>query len=170
MERLIMHSQIRQLKIVAKLPSYLFLLTAISDINEKIYLHCQKNERELISSMLSLIGIQACYPDTELSSDIRSFYVLNSIFELQQITSVENNSHNSIFYITKETPDKTAQEKIASFIIKYPHYIIVTDIEPSISKKSFFIHIHQDNRYYRRLENHVLHNRNMYQIQKISVY
>lgn len=165
-----MNSQIKQFEIVARLPSYLFFLIAITEINEKITLYCHENERSFISSMLNLIGIQTCSPVEEISREIKSLFIINSISKLKDIISIKHNNHYGIIYLTSGIIDKIGQQKIKNFIIEYPYYIIITDIELAISKKRFFINIHQGIPCYKQFENYVLRYRSSYQIQKFDIY
>lgn len=156
MEGISMGSLIKQLETVAKLPSYLFVLNAITEINEKIFLYCPSEERVFISAMLNLIGLQTCSQRFQITNEIKSLFILNTFNELSDIACEKNNYYCNIIYIVNGISDEIEKQKIEQVLSKYPHFIIVTDVESTVRNKYFLINMHRNNPYYKKLEKYIL--------------
>lgn len=165
-----MYLEIKQIEIISKLPGYLFGLIGITDIHEKIFLSCSKEDYESISSMLNLIGVQACSITSPITDDNKkSLHIVENLHELN-ILPAKNDYECSIVYVQNGGLNEASNKKIKLFLMKHPHYIVIVNTKLEVSQKQFYININQNNRYFERLQKYVLRFGTAYGIQKGTIY
>lgn len=164
-----MHSQIKQIETIAKLPGYLFVLTVIADINEKIFLSCPKDDYEFISSMLNLIGLRAYSLKKDNTNEDKLLFMLNNLCELDNIIPAEGKQQCFIIYVNNGTFSRDDLNKAEHFLREYPQCIIITNIALAVSTKRFCININQNNQYYEKLQKNISVFGNSYGIQEPAI-
>lgn len=164
-----MYSQIEQIKTTTKLPGYLFVLTGITDINEKIFLGCHKEDYEFTNSMLNVVGLEVlCLKEPPCKS--KALFILNELHELNSTIQMENYYQCSVIYVKNTVFGQNPLKKVRCFLAEHPQGIIVINENSTVSKKQFCISINQKNRYYDRLQQHILRFGNTYGIKKFPIH
>lgn len=118
--------------------------------------------------MLNLIGIQVYSLTAEFAIGNISLFILNNLQELNSTIYAENNHHCCIVYLNNIISNEE-NKMVEEFLVKYPQYIIITNIELTISKKHFYISMHQNNRYYEKIQKYILRCGTTYGIQKLTI-
>ena len=151
-----MHTQIQKIEITAKVPGYLFALTCIKDINEKIFLNCSAKDYKFINSMLNQIGLQGDSLEKEPTTERKVLFVLQNLNELNAIALSKDTDICLIIYLTNETYIEDSDKIAIHFLMQYPNCIIVKNIEMTVSQKHFFIYVDSNHKYYTKLKKNTL--------------
>lgn len=150
-----MCTHIKQIEVIAKLPGYLFVLTCITDIHEKIFLYCSKEDFTFINSMLNQIGLQGHSLTKETTDEGKSLFMLHDLCELNTIILEENRHPYPIIYVDSRNFGNDSDEEVRYILLQHPNCIVVSNIEMTVSKKHFFIHINQNHRFYAKFQKHI---------------
>lgn len=147
-----MNSKISQIQTTSKFPGYLFLLSNITNINDKILLSCPEKDFEFAKSMLKEIGIQAEPFNGKFAEDIVLF-LLDNVQQLKNINLAKNQQLCNIIYVETETLNEDSEEKIKLFLVQYPQCIIILNTKLAVSNKCFRIYFHNTSKYYGKIKN-----------------
>lgn len=142
-------------QITSKLPGYLFVLTGITNIGDKVHLNCSQHCFCFTAAMLREVGLQI---DTSHVSNRNSPYLfmMDSSIQLEKLNKFLKKTNCFVIYIKESIDDSKILESASLFVIHYPHFIIVVDNEISPFKNKFSILINPDSPFYSRIENHIL--------------
>lgn len=144
-----MNSKISQIKITSKLPGYLFVLANITNIDEKIFLSCPKEDYLFTNSMLKEIGIHAQH----FSGTNIALLILDNLQILNTITYTKNKQICYIVYIENETISAYYKKEMEIFLIQHPQCIIIINTKLTVTNKSFDIYLNKSNRYFDKIQN-----------------
>lgn len=143
-----MNSKISQIQITSKLPGYLFLLANITNIDDKIFLSCSKEDYLFTNSMLKEIGIHTQpYSGTNIA-----LIILDNLQTLNTIPLTKNRQICHIVYIKNETLSEYYENEMELFLIQHPQYIIIVNTKLAVSNKFFDIYLNKTNRYFDKIQ------------------
>lgn len=142
-------------QVTSKLPGYLFVLTSITNIGDKIYLNCSSDCFCFTVAMLREVGIQI---DTSHDSNRKyhNLLIIDSPINFEKICMSLKETECSIIYIKETNADGKISANMPEFVIRYPHCIIIVDNVVNPLKNNFSILINTDNAFYSKIKNHSL--------------
>ena len=147
-----MRTEIKQLRISSKLPGYLYVLSCITAIDEKIILECPTMDYEYICSMLNFIGIKIASSVEKCTEKHKCLYVHANNKIIADTIFKDILSQCVIIDINKKDAEGKTQQFLDKFLLRHPDSIVVINIESGVSTKYFFIKINTRNKYYEKIQ------------------
>lgn len=142
-------------QITSKLPGYLFVLTGITDIGDKVHLNCSSDCFCFTAAMLKEVGI---WIDTShiLNRNSPYLFMMDASMQLEKLNKFLKRTNCSVIYIKESDACNNILENASTFVARYPHCIIVVDNAISPFKNKLSILMNSDSSFYSRIENHIL--------------
>lgn len=155
-----MCSMVKMIKASSKLPGFLFVLAITTNINDTIYVCCDKNDFMINKTLLKSIGLYAeqfIKPNEITEYNAKTLFILNNPFELNSIIPERNISFANISFIhlLNINSYKSLIKEANRLIEQYPNCIITADISRSTKENEFYIAIKSTNSLLEKLKKHI---------------
>lgn len=155
-----MCSRVKIIKASSKLPGFLFVLAITTNINDTIYVCCNKNDFMVNKTLLKSIGLYAeqFFKLNEITEyNAKTLFILNNPFELNSLIPESNISFANISFIhlLNINSYESLKKEAYRLIEQYPNCIITADISISTKEKAFYIAIKITNSLLEKLKKHI---------------
>lgn len=141
----------------SRLPGYLFVLSNLCDIHDRVLLRCPEAQSGYFSAMLAEIGL-AAQVDAVSSGKDWPDYALSVCERWQDITSCLSIGADTIiaFLPSSSISALGFEEHIEGFLSQNPNIIFINEIQNGIMEKNFTVMVSQAYNAFAKLKENML--------------
>lgn len=129
----------------SQLPGYLFVLSNLCGINDRVWLQCPDSQREFFSAMLVRIGL-IVWPDAKAKNSERPRYAISVCENWQDVEHCSRvDAGTTIAFLSSQKISiADFEDRVSAFLPQHPNVILVHEVSCGVMKKTFAVWASRD--------------------------